>query len=157
MSEAYEIVSAPALTIAGGNITITSGTVAVSGGTVGISSQYPAGATPLSASGTGANSVVAATLTGVAGKITYITGFEVTGSGAVVGLPVTVTVTGILGGTLSYTYSAIAGVLLGNGPLVVTYAIAVPASAPNVSIVVSCPQLGLGNTNNTVVAHGYLL
>lgn len=121
-------------------------------------SQYPTGATPLAvASRSLANGVATATLASAIGRTVYITGFEVTGSGATLGLPVTVTVANTLGGTLSYTYCAGAGVLLANTPLFVAYAPGIPASGTNVSIAVSCPALGLGNTNNTVSARGYLL
>ena len=68
-----------------------------------------------------------------------------------------VTITGLLGGTLTYTYVAVAGVLLANQALIVFLPKPIPASGPNVNIVVSCPTLGSGNTNNTVNAHGYLL
>jgi hypothetical protein len=70
-------------------------------------------------------------------------------------LPVTVTVTG-LDNTLSYTYSAAAGVLVANQPLVVSFPQPLPASAVNTAIVVTCPALGSGNTNNTVTAHGFV-
>lgn len=117
---------------------------------------YPAGATPLAAtSGNVAAAIASATLAKAAGKTTYITGFTVSGAGATLGLPVIVTVVGILGGTLSYVYSAAAGVLLGNTPLTVTFPKPVPASGTNVDIVVSCPSLGTGNTNNSVVATGF--
>jgi hypothetical protein len=89
---------------------------------------YPVGptgkeATPVAASsGNVAAAVATATLAaGGANVMTYISGFEVTGSGATAGLPVTVTVIGVLGGTLSYTYTAAAGVLVGNTPLVVEF------------------------------------
>lgn len=119
-------------------------------------SDYVAGATPLtSASGNVAAAVATATLAGAAGVTTYITGFEVTGAGATAALVVNVTVTGTVSGALTYTYTAVAGATLANQSLVVTFFPAIPASAVNTSIVVSCPSLGAGNTNNTVVAHGY--
>jgi hypothetical protein len=125
---------------------------------VGSTSDYPSGSVPLTASsGNVASATATATLTGAAGVKTWVSGFEVTGSGATAGLPVSVTVTGTVSGTLTYTYSATVGVLLPNTPLVVEFTKAVPSSAVNTNIVVSCPSLGLGNTNNTVVAHGYLL
>lgn len=121
-------------------------------------SDYPVGATPITnSSGNVANASAVATLSGVANKTTYIAGFQVTGSGATLGLPVTVTVAGLISGTNSYTYCAIAGVLLGNTPLIVKFDPPVPASAVNTAIVVTCPALGSGNTNNTVSAQGYQL
>jgi hypothetical protein len=113
-------------------------------------------ATPLIAgSGNVAAASAAATLTPLATTTAYIAGFEVTGSGATAALPVTVTVAGLLGGTRSYTYNFAAGVLVGNTPLIVAFDPPLPASAINTAIVVTCPSGGSGNTNNTVVAHGF--
>src|SRR5512139_903147 len=121
-----------------------------------VGSPYNEGATPLIAgSGNIANNTAAATLTGPATTTVYISGFEVTGSGATAALPVTVTVAGLLGGTRSYTYNFAAGVLVGNTPLIVSFFPALPASAVNTAIVVTCPASGAGGTNNTVVAHGF--
>jgi hypothetical protein len=117
----------------------------------------PSGAAGVAAaSGNVANAVATATLPAVAGKTNYLSGFEVTGSGATAGLAVSVTVTGLLGGTLTYTYVAEAGALVGNKPLIVPFSPPLPASAANTPIVVSCPALGAGNTNNAVVAHGFV-
>lgn len=136
-------------------VTLTDGSGTLSG--VG-SGAFPSGATPLSASsGNVAAATAAATLAAASGKTTYITGFTVSGSGSVAALPVSVTVTGTIGGTQTYTYSASAGVLVGNTPLTVTFNPALPASATNTAIVVSCPTLGAGNTNNTTNAYGYQL
>ena len=122
------------------------------------SAAYPSGATPLSAgSGNVANASAAATLTSATGKTAYITGFQVTGSGATAGLPVTVTVAGLLGGTRSFTYSDAVGALVLNSPLLVNFPYPIPASATNTNIVVTCPALGAGNTNNTVNAQGFYL
>lgn len=119
---------------------------------------FPDKAIPLAvSSGNVANAVAAATLLSVANRLTYLAGFEVSGSGATAGLPVLVTVTGLLGGTATYIYTAEAGVLVGNKPLVVPFDPPLPASAVNVNIVVSCPALGAGNTNNSVNAHGFNL
>lgn len=121
-----------------------------------VGSPYIEGATPLIAgSGNVANASAAAALTPTASTTAYITGFEVTGAGSTTGLPVTVTVVGLLGGTRSYTYSFVAGVLVANVPLIVTFYPPLPASAINTAIVVTCPAGGAGNTNNTAVAHGY--
>lgn len=119
----------------------------------------PSGATPIAAtSGNVANAVATATLAGAASKTTYISGFQVYGSGATTGLVVSCTVTGIVGPvTFSYPYVAVAGVLLPNTPLNVTFDPPLPANAANTSIVVSCPALGAGNTNNSVNANGFRL
>ena len=114
----------------------------------------PSGITNAS-SGNVANANAVATLAAVAGKTTYITGFEVTSGGATAAALVTVTVTGLAGGTAIYTYGAVAGAVMANTPLAVTFSPPLIASALNTAIVVTLPALGLGNTNATVVAHGY--
>lgn len=116
----------------------------------------PSGAVALAgSSGNIANNTASATLSSATGKTAYITGFIVSDSGATVGLPVSVTVTGLLGGTLTFTYTAIAGALLSNQPLSVSFPYPIPASATAQDITVSCPALGVGSTNNTVVAYGF--
>ena len=108
-----------------------------------------------SASGNVANANAVATLAAAAGKTTFISGFEITATGATVGLPVTATVTGILGGTLSYTFAAPAGALLIATPLTVLFNPSLSASSVNTVIVVTLPALGGGNTNASANAHGY--
>ena len=117
----------------------------------------PAILTDVSNSNVGAASAIAGTLAATSGRTNYLTGFEVTGSGATVGLVTTVTVTGTVGGPLSYVLPVVAGALLGNGPLVITFPRPIPATGPNVAIVVSVPSFGLGNTNAAVTAHGYMI
>lgn len=116
---------------------------------------YPGTTALIAGSGNKANASAVATLTGGATTTVYISGFEITGSGATAALPVTVTVAGLLGGTQSYTYNFASGALVGNTPLIVTYDPPLPASAVNTNIVVTCPASGAGGTNNTVVAHGF--
>lgn len=121
-------------------------------------SQYPQGATAITAaSGNVANASAVATLAGAASKTTYITGFEITGSGATGAAIVVPTVAGSITGTLTYIQAVVAGALLGNTPLVVQFDPPIPASAANTAIVVTVPALGVGNTNSAVVAHGYQL
>ena len=123
---------------------------------VSVVDVYPPGSIPLIAgSGNVANSSAVATLTPSATQTMYISGFSVTGSGATAALPVTVTVAGLLGGTRSFTYNFVAGVLVGNTPLVVAFNPPLPASAINTAITVTCPASGAGGTNNTVVATGF--
>lgn len=118
--------------------------------------NWNANATPIIAgSGNVAAASAVATLTGTVATRVFIAGFEVTGSGATAGLPVTVTVAGLLGGTQNYTYTFASGVLVGNAPLIVFYDPPLPASGFNTAIVVTCPSGGAGATNNTVVAHGF--
>jgi hypothetical protein len=114
------------------------------------------GGTPITASsGNVANANAVATLAAVAGKTTHICGFALTSAGATVGLPVAPTVTGVVTGTQTYTYAAVAGVLLVNQPLVMSFTPCLAASATNTTIVVTLPALGAGNTNASATAWGY--
>ena len=120
--------------------------------------SYPSGATPETASsGNVGNTSAVATLATASGKTTYISGFQVTSTGATDGLAVNITVAGIVTGTMTYTYAAPAGALIMGQPLVVKFDPPIPASATNTTIVVTCPALGAGNTNSSVNAQGFQL
>lgn len=119
---------------------------------------YPYGAVALSAgSANVANASGVATLTGTATTRVYISGFQVTGTGATAGAAATVTVAGLLGGTRSFTYAFATGAVIANTPLNVRFSPPLPASAVNTAIVVTCPASGTGGTNNTVNAQGFYL
>lgn len=119
---------------------------------------YPSGRVALSAgSAVVANAAAVATLTGTASTLVHIAGFEITGAGATAGLPVTVTLSGLLGGTRSYIYTFATGALLPNAPLQVVFIPPIPASAVNTPIVLTCPAGGTGNTANVANAHGFYL
>jgi len=121
-------------------------------------SIMPFGATALiNSSANQANANAVATLTASTGKTAWLTGFECTASGSTAGSVVTVTVAGILGGTLNYTFVAPASVGQAASPLIVEFMPPLPASTTNTNIVVTLPALGAGNTNATTVAHGFLL
>lgn len=117
------------------------------------------GSTSIAASsGNVAAATATATLTGAASQTTYITGFQINGSGATAASVVNATITGLVGGaTLTYPVSVTAGAILTNQPVTVSFYPPLPASAANTSIVISCPSLGAGNTNNAVNAQGYRL
>lgn len=119
---------------------------------------YPDGATALTnSSGNVANAAATATLTSASSRLAYLSGFEITAGGATAPAVVTATVTGLLGGTLSYTFPAVTGAAVAAAPLVAVFNPPLPASAANTNIVVSLPALGAGNTNACAVAHGYLI
>jgi hypothetical protein len=92
-----------------------------------------------------------------AGKTAYISGFGLTGLGATAAAGVSVTVTGVQGGTLQYTIAAVAGVTLINTPLVVEYDPPLPASAPNTAITVNVPTYGSGNTRSCNTVRGFYI
>jgi hypothetical protein len=108
-------------------------------------------------SGNVAAGVATATLAANATKTNYLSGFEITGGGATAASVITATVTGLLGGTLSYNIPVPAGATLGITPLVVEFNPPLPGSAINTAIVVSAPSFGAGNTNAAVNAHGFQL
>lgn len=117
---------------------------------------YTSAQTPITAaSGNVAAGVATATLAAAGGKLTYITGFEITSDGATVGVCVNPTVVGVVTGTMTYTYCAPAGALLAATPLIVEFPQPIPSSAVNTAVAVSLPSLGTGSTNATVTAHGY--
>lgn len=111
--------------------------------------------TDIDASAAVAAAANTATLPGVAGQTTFISGFEITGLGATAAATVTVTVTGVLGGTKTYQIAIPAGVTLGITPLVVEFARPIPANAANVAIAVVATSPGAGNTAFAVTAHGF--
>ena len=106
-------------------------------------------------SGNVAAATATATLAATPGYLNRICGFEITSSGSTGAAVVSGTVTGVAGGTMTFTYTTVAGATLANAPLVVPFTPCVPASAPNTAIAVSLPSLGAGNTNATVSAQGY--
>jgi hypothetical protein len=126
---------------------------------VDLASQvYPRGATPVTAaSGNVANASAAATLAAVSGKTNYVTGFTITAGGSTGAALVSATLTGLLGGTATYTYATPAGATVGATPLTVKFGIPVPASAANTAITLTLPALGAGNTNAAVSIQGFYI
>lgn len=108
-------------------------------------------------SGNVANATAIAAVPAVAGKLSYLSGIDVTGVGATVGGAVLMTVTGLLGGTATYVIPVPTGVTVGLTPLTLAFPRPIPASAVNTAIVVSLPALGAGSTNAAVVARGFSL
>ena len=107
-------------------------------------------------SGNVAAATATATLAAATGKVTYICGFAITSSGSTGAAVVSPTVANVITGTLTFTYTTVAGVTLANVPMIVPFTTrCIPANAPNTAIPVSVPSLGAGNTNATVNAWGY--
>lgn len=114
--------------------------------------------TPLSASsGNVAAGVATATLAGAAAKTTYLCGFSITSSGSTGALVVSPTVANTITGTMTFSYTTVAGVTLANATLNMQFNPCIPANGTNVTVPVSLPSLGAGNTNATVNAWGYQL
>lgn len=107
-------------------------------------------------SGNVAAAAATATLTSAAGRTVYITGFSITGAGATAGSVILVTVTGIIGGTLTYNLVVPAGATTSITPLTINFSLPLAASTTNTNIVVSAPSFGVGNTNASTVVYGYI-
>jgi hypothetical protein len=114
---------------------------------------YPNNSTPITASATGTTGAISATLPGVAGKVTFICGFTFTSGGTTTALVTTATITGTIGGTLSYIYVFTTG---SQGLFGIAFPVCIPASAMNTAIVVNQPAGGTG-TVGAVSAWGYQL
>jgi hypothetical protein len=110
----------------------------------------------VSNSATGAAAAVAPAIAAVAGKLNYITGFDVTGTGATTALALVVTVTGPTN-TLNYSLLVPSGVLvdLGVNRLSVRFPQPIPASAQNTAITLNIPNFGSGNTQSSGAIYGF--
>jgi hypothetical protein len=116
----------------------------------------PAAATPLNvSSGNVAAAVATVTLAALAAKTTFLSQLDFTGGGATAAALITGTITGLLGGTRSFTIGVPAGATLGITPLALNFIPPLQGSAVNTAIVVSVPSLGAGNTNATLNAQGF--
>jgi hypothetical protein len=115
-------------------------------------------ANPVTAtSGNVAAATATATLPAAAGKTTYICGFSITSAGSTGAAVVSATLSNTVTGTLTFTYTTIAGATLANPSLIVPFNPCVPANAANTTIPLVLPSLGAGNTNAAVNAWGYQL
>lgn len=111
--------------------------------------------TPVYASdSTGNASATTATLTIPANKMGFLDGFDIDGLGATGGSAISVTVTGALGGTLTYKFGVPAGATV---PVHQSFRFNPPiqASAVNTNLVVGVPSFGSGNTASSVNAYGH--
>lgn len=118
--------------------------------------SYGGGEVPVSCStGNVAAAIATCTMPAASGKTTYISGFDITASGATVGSVVTCTLTNTGSGTHSYTFAASAGALLSDTPLTKVFERPLAATATNTAPVLSCPSLGTGNTNMTINMDGF--
>jgi hypothetical protein len=126
------------------------------GGTVGVL-PYPTNATPIAAStGIVANTATGVTLPAVVGKTTYISGLQITGSGATAASNVTVSI--LLSGSSTGLYYVIpipASTTASITPLTINFNPALSSGAPNSTISVNMGAFGSGNTAEVVTAEGY--
>jgi|SRR5882762_3633309 len=119
---------------------------------------YPPGANPITASATGTTGAIAATIPAVVGKTAYLCGFYYTGTNATAANPATsVTVTGLVGGTMSYGFPTLAlGAAVPNTiPIDDAFLPCIASSSVNTAVVINGPALGSGATLATATAWGY--
>jgi hypothetical protein len=121
-------------------------------GNVGQISQYPVGATPLTASATGTTGATTATLTEVTSSYTFICGFSIRAN-ATAAATGNATVTGTITGTLNFTQWT-APLASGLGVTEEIFAPCVEASAISTSIAVVSAAPGSGGVVS-VTAWGY--
>lgn len=122
------------------------------------SSDIPAMQTGTSqSSGNVPNGAAIASLGAKTGQTAYMTGLQITGAGATAALAVNATVTGLAGGTISYTFVFPAGVAVAGQSIVASFYPGLQASGPNVAITLTLPAGGAGNTNAAVSLQGFYL
>ena len=121
-------------------------------------SRIPPGATQVTASsGNVANASAAAALPAVAGKTNYVTGITITAGGATAAALVNATLTGVIGGTMTYTFGTPVGATVAATPFTFQFYPPVAASAVNTAITLTLPALGAGNTNAAVTIQGFVV
>ena len=132
--------------------------------TIQLSSPPRAASSILAASsGNVANASAVATLTPGTGLRAYLQHVTVSGAGATAGSVVSMTVTGLMGGTQTFNIEVPAGVTTGIGASnagVINFdfgpsGAGLPGAAINTAIVVTVPAFGSGNTNAAVNANGF--
>lgn len=123
-------------------------------GNVGFISQYPNGATPITASATGTTAATTATLAASASIKTYICGFSIRAN-ATAAATNNSTVTGTITGTLNYTQWT-APLASGIGLTEQIFNPCIPSSAVNTAIAVISGAPGSGGVVS-VAAWGYQL
>lgn len=113
--------------------------------------------TPIYASANGGAQANNVTLTIPANKMGYLDGFDIDGLGATSGSAIAVTVTGLLGGTLTFSVGIVAGATTPITPCVKRFNPPLQGSAVNTNIVVNVPSFGSGNTAASANAYGHYI
>lgn len=124
----------------------------------GAQSVYPPNSIPITASATGTTAAIAATIPALANKTAYLCGFYYTGTNATAAnTATTVTVTGLVGGTMTFGFPTLAlGAAVPNTiPVDDAFLPCVASTSVNTAIVINGPALGAGATLSTATAWGY--
>jgi hypothetical protein len=119
--------------------------------------RQPVGTQVANSSGNVANANAIATLPAIANRVNYLTSVSFTGGGATAGSLVVATITGVIGGPLSFVFAVPTGVAVGAAPLLLGFESPLWATGPNVAIVATLPALGAGNTNAATSISGYVI
>ena len=119
---------------------------------------YPSGAVPSGgSSGVLTNAAGAASIAAVVGKTCWLTGFEVTYTGATAGSTQSPSISGLAQGTMYYVVDVAAGASSsGNTRLLVSFPYPLPASSTNTAITLSLPAAGAGGFSAGNI-HGYTI
>lgn len=126
-----------------------SGTVTTTGPSTG--GGFPNGAAAITASATGTTGVTTATIAAVVAKFNYLCGFTIS-SDATAALAGTATVTGIVGGTMSFIQNV--GTATAAGILTQNFNPCLQSSAINTAVAINSIAAGVGG-NTAVAAWGY--
>jgi hypothetical protein len=104
---------------------------------------------------TGAAAAQTITVAALAGKQIYVTGFEVTGTGATGAVNVVITIA--FGGTTvaNYDMEVVAGATTNQPNLIVEFTHPLVAPTPGTSCVFTVPTFGAGNTQASATIHGF--
>lgn len=127
--------------------------------TLGLNSGFDPSAaqSPQAQSSSGANAVQTATITPGAGVTAFITTLRIEGLGATGATEVQATLTGVLGGTITYPVSVPAGATTPITPVTDSFGTrGLPGSAAGQAISLSLPAFGAGNTFEEASITGYL-
>ena len=118
----------------------------------------PAGATEITgSSGVVSAAAAVATLTSASARLAYLTSVSVAGLGATAAVMATITITGLLGGTINFGYPVPAGVGVAGQPMSMSFVPPLPASAVNTNIVVTVGSFGTGNVGASCMATGFMI
>jgi hypothetical protein len=108
-------------------------------------------------SGNVAAATATASLAATNGLMNYVCGFNISGGGATGASVISPTLTGLNGGTMTFSIGVVAGATLGTPVLNVHFYPCQQATALNTAITLTAPSFGAGNTNATANIWGYRL
>lgn len=111
--------------------------------------------TPVQGAANGAAAAQTATLAGVAGKRTYISGVAVNGFGATGATTATLTISPLQGGNLTLSVEVPVGVAVPIQPIVIPFNPPIPCNAVGTAITAVLGSFGAGNTDESVAAWGF--